>query len=508
MFLQVQTPNVLTRVSEYVPEIIQCTEGIIKNGFAYESNGSVYFDTQAFISKHSYPKLEPWSIGNAKLHAEGEGALSATLADKKHRNDFALWKKSKEDEPKWNSPWGEGRPGWHIECSAMANDILGDSIDIHSGGEDLRFPHHDNEIAQSEAYFANDQWINYFIHSGHLHIDGCKMAKSQKNFITIKQALAKYDGRQIRMLFLLHKYDAIMDYSTSSMEYAIQIDKQFSEFFHTIKAILRNQQPSDEQRWSQKEKEINQSLLQTTKEVHEALADNFNTSLAIQHLSGLVKKTNIYMSETKAPRAYVLNAIASYITQMFNVFGLIDNLEIGYSSSSGGNREDLLKPYLDAFTEFRSNVRVASFAKDVKKVLEACDSVRDEMLPNLGVRLYDTTSEKSDWKYDDPEEIKKSIQLKKELEVQKRLEKEERARQQKEKLEKGKILPEELFKLEANLYSKFDEKGIPTHDKDGKELTKTTMSKLRKQYESQVKLNQSYLKSLSSQDNNTQTQLD
>jgi cysteinyl-tRNA synthetase len=140
-------------VTEYIPEIIRFVEGILKNGFAYESNGSVYFDTVAFGSKHSYGKLEPWSVGNTKLADEGEGQLSQAQSDKRSPHDFALWKKSKPGEPMWDSPWGSGRPGWHIECSAMASDILGSNLDIHSGGEDLRFPHHDNELAQSEVYW-------------------------------------------------------------------------------------------------------------------------------------------------------------------------------------------------------------------------------------------------------------------------------------------------------------------------------------------------------------------
>jgi cysteinyl-tRNA synthetase len=159
----------MTRVSEYVPEIAEMTQKIMANGFAYETDGSVYFDVDAFdrSKDHFYAKLRPNAVGDAKLFAEGEGALSAT-GEKKSKNDFALWKKSKPGEPAWSSPWGLGRPGWHIECSAMAGKLLGKTLDIHAGGVDLKFPHHDNELAQSEAYFDNEQWVNYFLHSGHL----------------------------------------------------------------------------------------------------------------------------------------------------------------------------------------------------------------------------------------------------------------------------------------------------------------------------------------------------
>jgi len=177
--LGVQLPENITRVSEYVPEIVAFIEQIIKNGFAYESKNSVYFDVKKF------------------------------------------------------SPWGEGRPGWHIECSAMCGAAFKKHpLDIHTGGVDLRFPHHDNEIAQSEAYYSCDNWINNFWHTGHLHIEGKKMSKSLKNFITIKQILDNYNARQIRMVFLLHTWNTLMNYSTEkSFPEAEAKERGFTIFF-------------------------------------------------------------------------------------------------------------------------------------------------------------------------------------------------------------------------------------------------------------------------------------
>jgi cysteinyl-tRNA synthetase len=167
--LRVRPPDTLTRVTEYVPEIVSFVEGIIKNGYAYEAEGSVYFDTLAFdkAPNHDYAKLEPWSKGNRESLEDAEGKLlflksskwlisniAGSLATKRGRrsaSDFALWKASKAGEPSWPSPWGSGRPGWHIECSVMASAVLGENMDIHSGGIDLAFPHHDNEMAQSEV---------------------------------------------------------------------------------------------------------------------------------------------------------------------------------------------------------------------------------------------------------------------------------------------------------------------------------------------------------------------
>ncbi|MCO5580973.1 hypothetical protein L7F22_034848 [Adiantum nelumboides] len=187
--LHVERPTTLTRVSEYVPEIVDFVQKIIDNGYAYEDVGpgegkkNVWFDTRAFdgakrkiassegeeageSQQHSYAKLAPWSKGNKDLLEEGEGSLStgaATVAGKRAPSDFALWKTSKPGEPAWPSPWGLGRPGWHIECSVMASEVLGTRMDIHSGGVDLMFPHHDNEIAQSEAYFDSDQWVKLLL---------------------------------------------------------------------------------------------------------------------------------------------------------------------------------------------------------------------------------------------------------------------------------------------------------------------------------------------------------
>lgn len=225
--LNILPPDCVTRVSEYVPEIVDFIEKIVQNGYAYQSNGSVYFDTEKFANdpKHFYAKLVPEAFGDCKALSEGEGDLSVD-DEKRSPNDFALWKNSKPGEPFWSSPWGNGRPGWHIECSVMASCIIGKQMDIHSGGIDLRFPHHDNEMAQSEAFYnSGEPWVNYFLHSGHLTISGCKMSKSLKNFITIKEALKRNSARQLRIAFLMHSWKDTLDYSDNTMNDAIQFEK-------------------------------------------------------------------------------------------------------------------------------------------------------------------------------------------------------------------------------------------------------------------------------------------
>lgn len=207
-------PDQITRVTEYGPQIVEFVKKVRNNGFAYTtSDGSIYFDIAAFEkAQNIYARLEPWNRNDKDLQADGEGSLAQKTSEKISDADFAVWKSSKPGEPSWPSPWGNGRPGWHIECSAMASDKLGSQLDIHSGGIDLAFPHHDNELAQSEAYWLdrekhehNHQWVNYFIHMGHLSIQGSKMSKSLKNFTTIREALDRGDWtpRALRIVFLL-----------------------------------------------------------------------------------------------------------------------------------------------------------------------------------------------------------------------------------------------------------------------------------------------------------------
>ena len=207
-------PDQITRVTEYGSQIVEFVQKVQKNGFAYTtSDGSIYFDIEAFEkAENNYARLEPWNRNDKDLQADGEGSLTKKTSEKRSDADFAVWKSSKPGEPSWPSPWGNGRPGWHIECSAMASDKFGSKLDIHSGGIDLAFPHHDNELAQSEAYWIDKskhehdhQWVNYFLHMGHLSIQGSKMSKSLKNFTTIRDALDRGDWtpRGLRIVFLL-----------------------------------------------------------------------------------------------------------------------------------------------------------------------------------------------------------------------------------------------------------------------------------------------------------------
>uniref|UniRef100_A0A673B5U6 Cysteine--tRNA ligase, cytoplasmic n=1 Tax=Sphaeramia orbicularis TaxID=375764 RepID=A0A673B5U6_9TELE len=467
--LNVLPPDVLTRVSEYVPEIVEFVEKIISNGYGYESNGSVYFDTARFDTSphHSYAKLVPEAVGDQKALQEGEGDLSISadrLSEKKSPNDFALWKASKPGEPSWDSPWGKGRPGWHIECSAMAGSILGESMDIHGGGFDLRFPHHDNELAQSEAFFENDYWVRYFLHTGHLTIAGCKMSKSLKNFITIKDALARNTARQLRLAFLMHSWKDTLDYSSNTMESAVQYEKFMNEFFLNVKDILRA--PTDItgrfEKWEAAEVELNNCFYDRKASIHEALCDNMDTRAVMEEMRVLVSQSNTYIANRKnaklRPNRMLLESIAMYLTNMMKL-------------------ESTVMPYLTVLSDFREGVRKIAREQKVMELLQLCDVVRNDTLPELGVRLEDHEGQPTVVKLVDRDTLMREREEKKMM----------------AKLAKMKIPPCEMFRAETDKYSQFDETGFPTHDAEGKELSKGQAKKLRKLYEAQEKLHSEYL---------------
>jgi len=509
--LNVLPADCLTRVSEYVPEVVDFIEKIIAQGYAYDSNGSVYFDVHHFDSQpsHHYAKLVPEAFGDTAALAEGEGDLSAAPSEKRSERDFALWKKSKPGEPSWESPWGAGRPGWHIECSVMASAVLGSSMDIHSGGYDLKFPHHDNELAQSEAYYENDCWTRYFLHSGHLTIAGCKMSKSLKNFITIQEALKQNTARQLRLAFLLHAWKDTLDYSENTMGLAKSYEKNVNEFFLTVKHFLRSSPSTGVaafNKWSTEEVELNRELESTKDKIHRALCDNIDTRSVLETIRELVTTSNAYIEKTRVTQVGVnrqlIKKVAAYITRIFNVFGLLaQNESIGFpsGSSESGDLETLVMPYLNSLADFRDNVRKSARELKAVEILKECDVLRDDVLPNLGVRLEDKENEATVIKLVDKEELRREREEKKAMEEKKRLEKEkkkaEAAAKAAEEEAQRRIPPGEIFQMEAEKWSKFDDKGIPTHDAKGEEIPKAQMKKLQKRYDAQEKKYNSYLKS-------------
>ncbi|CAD7966915.1 unnamed protein product [Amoebophrya sp. A120] len=406
--LGVRPPDAITRVTEYVDQIVEFIKTMVASGGAYESNGSVYFDTKQFEKNdHDYPKLGP--KGNKdkiddEAMQEGEGALGVKLAvEKKDPRDFALWKKSKDGEPRWESPWGLGRPGWHIECSVMASDLMGDRLDIHGGGQDLKFPHHANEMAQSECYHGTQQWCNYWTHAGTLNIEGLKMSKSLKNFFSIKEILEKTTATQLRIAFLQQRWDRKMNYSSDQMLTAQEFDNRIRSFMGTVKQKIRNAgcPSATEQVWSDEEKQLSKMIQTSHAEIHEALLDNFNYPKVLQILSEMIKKCNVYMSsmetQQRSPRVLILRKAAALVTKYMKLFGVFAGSdELGENDASSGagavSKEELVAPFVDALVSFRDEVKQQAMSAKQKQTLDLCDDLRDKTLVKLGVELQDGKS--------------------------------------------------------------------------------------------------------------------
>lgn len=435
--LNIQFPDQILRVTEHIPEIIKFIEKLIDNKYAYESNGSVYFWLENFTmdNKNIYAKLDPSKLNSTKVN-EVDGDLGAeNEKDKKSPKDFALWKKAKQDEPNWDSPWGKGRPGWHIECSVLCTQMFGDSLDIHCGGCDLKFPHHDNEIAQSEAYYNSEQWVNYFMHTGHLHIEGSKMSKSLKNFIKIEEILNEgFNANTIRLQFIKHKWDTDMDYNREGLRSSFDEDKKIREFFFNLNSKLRVANTKTIMKFNEEDHKISNLLKETKEKVHSALLDNLNTEKVMILLKELMNSYNIYETKSKGDlyKVQIGYSVGNYVKLMLNSFGLIyeweflDNLNLkgqernynnfmndliefrtniralcqtkkfdeiseavknkfNNSKYNGKISEDLLKNLNDLLVKISS----LSDSKDHLSIFKICDEIRDSLLFNYGIKLVD-----------------------------------------------------------------------------------------------------------------------
>jgi cysteinyl-tRNA synthetase len=374
-------------------------------------------------------------------------------------------------------------------------------MDIHSGGEDLRFPHHDNELAQSEAYFQNKQWVNYFLHSGHLHIEGLKMSKSLKNFVTIREALAKSSARQLRLLFLSQPWGNVMNYAADTLESIRSKEKSINEFFLVVRNILQEQEnlANIPQRWNEIETNLHNSLLRVQEGVDAAMKNDFDTPTALLLLLELVRDSNKYIMENKERKGLLLRKIASYITKILRIWGVV--FEKDFASVGAGadveDKEKLLNPYVKSLVNFRNSVRNAAISQKDSALLQLCDELRDEILPPLGVRIED--SGLTPYKFDTPEAIMKEIAEKKATQLQQQKKKLETTIKnistELEELEKGKDTSQQMFEKEG--FKDFDNEGLPNTDKEGKEVSKSAKKKLQKQLQTQQKLNQKAQEKLS-----------
>ena len=516
--LNVMYPNYITRVSEYIPEIIKFIEVIIKKGYAYEKNGSVYFDIEAYKKGgHMYAKLIPQDKNqNLEELQEAEGVLSKDNAgEKKNKGDFALWKTSKKDEPFWDSPWGKGRPGWHIECSVMSSSIFGNKLDIHSGGCDLKFPHHDNEIAQTEAHDDSKQWINYFLHTGHLKIEGLKMSKSLKNFKKITDFISLYTPNAFRLYFCNSKWDGDMDFTENGLSMASANDKKISEFFQNIKVWSRENDLKKNLKLDNEDSALNNFFLEAKKNIHAYFCDNFNTPGVVSTILDLIKKTYEYQEKTekaKTLKLHLIYTVGKYISDILKCLGLVYNTDfVDYFRTSGEgdsnkNAEEILTPYMDVLTKFRHEVKNAIVVeKDEKKILKLCDQLRDDILPELGVRIEDKGNEGSLWKFFDKEQYMKEKEKEKELKENKKKQKEEEAKQREMKLS---MSAKEYYATLTDKYSAFDELGIPIKNAKGNDISKEQYNKLKKEFAKHDKQHQKWLEQQNKKNDNNEDKKD
>ncbi len=310
--LGIKDANLYPTVSGHIPEIIAIIQTLINKGFAYVVDGDVYFTVRKV---KDYGKLS-----NQTLDAIKSGARVEVDKRKKNPADFALWKNSKKGEPSWNSPWSKGRPGWHIECSAMSTKYLGQQIDIHGGGRDLIFPHHENELAQSEAYSGKKPFAAYWLHTGFLTINGEKMSKSLGNFITIVDLLDKWDAEVFRLFILSTHYRKPVNFTQKTLEHQKQSLRRIYNTVDNLKLQIQNAQELETV--DKLEEELQKQISHTKDAIINAMDDDFKTPKALSEFHNLVKIGNkaIAAKMSKSTLTKVLNTIM----EIAHVFGLLE----------------------------------------------------------------------------------------------------------------------------------------------------------------------------------------
>jgi cysteinyl-tRNA synthetase len=314
--LNVKEPSVRPRVIAHIPEIISLIKKIIENGKAYEMEGDVYFSVRSFPG---YGKLSGKNI--EELEA---GARVEIGEKKKDPLDFTLWKKAKPGEPKWASPWGEGRPGWHIECSAMSRKYLGDTFDIHGGGQDLIFPHHENEIAQAEAA-TGKPFVKYWLHNGFVNINKEKMSKSLGNFFTIRELLKIHHPETLRLFLLSTHYRSPIDFSIPSMDESKARLDRLNVTRRQIEEIMASKEKLFEitrSNYSSLDLEVEAALNSFDGLFREAMDDDFNTALAIAHLFDLARNINRWIEKAEKVPSDLIKKVADVFKKVGDVFGI------------------------------------------------------------------------------------------------------------------------------------------------------------------------------------------
>lgn len=366
--LGIRAASVHPRATETMDAIIDIVKTLVDNGHAYAApNGDVYFRTKSF---QEYGKLSHQPLDELQA-----GARISVGELKEDPMDFAVWKSAKPGEPSWESPWGQGRPGWHIECSAMVNKYLGKTIDIHSGGKDLIFPHHENEIAQSEC--ANGcTFANYWLHNGFLTIDNEKMSKSKGNFFMVREAAEVYGYETIRMFMLSAQYRTPLNYSEESLKMTKSSLERLYTAAENLQFLLEHQTGDT---MTAEEQKKAAALDQYRDKFVEAMDDDLNTADALAAIFELVRQINTDVKDPNCTHAFVQSCF-DHMMELCVVLGLVDHLE---------------KKTIDSEVEDLIAQRAA--AKKAKNFAEA-DRIRDYLLNEKGIVIKDTR-QGTQWSY-------------------------------------------------------------------------------------------------------------
>lgn len=367
--LHVRRADVYPRVSTHMEEIIAMISTLIDNGYAYAVDGDVYYRVEKF---EHYGKLSGRTLDDMEA-----GARVDVDDRKENPMDFALWKAAKPGEPFWESPWGQGRPGWHIECSAMSQKYLGEEFDFHGGGSDLIFPHHENEIAQSEGCSEYHPAVRYWVHNGFITINQEKMSKSLNNFFLVKDILEQYSADALRFFLLSTHYRSPLDFSDERLDEATKAIERFQTVINNLLYLESRPAGSCETEAS----ELLTSARNYLEEFEAAMSDDFNTALATAPIYGLAKEINIYYQSVQSCDGTVCHSTIGEVKEIFKLMlDILGLLEDGWKGQESSTEE------YNQLMEVILNIRQCCREQ---KQWGIADSIRDE-LANIGIVIEDS----------------------------------------------------------------------------------------------------------------------
>ena len=360
--LNILLPEFMPRATHHIQDMINLIKKLLDRGYAYEADGDIYFSVDNY---EKYGELSKQSIQDLIV-----GQRVKPSERKRNPLDFALWKKRKPGEPFWESPWGEGRPGWHIECSAMSMKLLGETFDIHGGGEDLIFPHHENEKAQSEAA-TGKKFARYWMHCGLVTIDKEEMSKSKGNIISLKDVLNRYGSDILRILYLSTHYRSQLEFNWNRLENARNILDKIKNAYEKLKESVAYEKIEDT--YSEKDLEV---IYEYRKKILDALDDDLNTPLALSEFMSFVKWINKYLNSNKKDRRILREAIILFRDILY-IFGL--------KIQDEKNRSELTEKLIEVLIEVRKRLRD-------RRDYENADYIREKLL-ELDIILEDIDNE-------------------------------------------------------------------------------------------------------------------